>query len=79
MAEVTGFDKQFLIDHWKRVGPLLEARRNLELRGLSDREAYDSLASLGQFALEVSEARVSTGLIEMRRLFDSRRDVGAKL
>lgn len=56
--------------HWKRVGPLLEARRREELRNMTDAEAFSRLASLFQVACLAEASRTSSGLVEMRRLFD---------
>ncbi len=56
--------------HWKRVGPMLEARRREELRNMTDEEAFSRLASLFEVACLAEESRTTSGLVEMRRLFD---------
>jgi hypothetical protein len=56
--------------HWKRVSPMLEARRREELRNLTDEEAGERLESLFPLALATMPPRRTSGLIEVRRRLD---------
>lgn len=65
MPEPT--DKDW-VDHWRRIGPQLEALRRLELRRSSHEQQSAAIDALLQIACERATPRHSSGLIELQRL-----------
>lgn len=62
-------DAKAYVEHWKRVGPLLEDIRREELRQFShvdNAQAIDDHLAAG---LIHAQPRASSGLIEMQRIF----------
>lgn len=59
------------VDHWQRVGPLLEKVRHDELRAMTDEDARQAFQTLAEFACEVNhpQPRTSSGFVEQQRLF----------
>jgi hypothetical protein len=62
--------KQF-VEHWKRVGPLLERFQHEELRALSPEAHSAQLDGLLQFGCEMQNAKDpnTSGFVEQQRLF----------
>jgi hypothetical protein len=62
--------KQF-VEHWKRVGPLLERFAHEELRALSPEARSAQLDDLLQFGCELPNAKDphTSGFVEQQRLF----------
>ncbi|HEX3600709.1 MAG TPA: hypothetical protein VHU84_11240 [Lacipirellulaceae bacterium] len=59
------------VEHWQRVGPLLEKIRHDELRALTEQQAALAFESLAEFARDASALtpRISSGFVEQQRLF----------
>ena len=59
------------VDHWRRVGPILEKIRHEELRGLTDEDAARVFRTLADYmdAGPRREPRTSSGFVEQQRLF----------
>jgi len=59
------------VDHWRRVGPLLEKTRHDELRAMTDEQSRLAFATLAEFACEVNHPtpRSTSGFVEQQRLF----------
>jgi hypothetical protein len=69
MDSETG--RKLWVEHWQRVGPLLEQVRRDELRALSDEQSARQLETLSEFALDAPQLRTRTtsGFVEQQRLF----------
>jgi hypothetical protein len=63
------------IEHWDRVGPLLERVRHDELRALTDEEAASACETLFEFAISSPsyQERITSGFVEQQRLFQKLR------
>lgn len=59
------------VEHWKRVGPLLERFEREELRSLSPETRSEQLAGLLQLGCDMPNAKDphTSGLVEQQRLF----------
>ena len=59
------------VEHWQRVGPLLEKLKNDELRAMSARESAFALEAVAELATEVNAPplRTTSGFVEQQRLF----------
>ncbi|HEV3417105.1 MAG TPA: hypothetical protein VG056_09840 [Pirellulales bacterium] len=59
------------VEHWKRVGPILEKVRHDELRAMTDEQAARACESLFEFALAAPsyQVRKTSGFVEQQRLF----------
>jgi hypothetical protein len=59
------------VEHWQRVGPLLERVRHDELRSMTDEQAAQAFESLTDLAVELPDRtpRLTSGFIEQQRLF----------
>jgi len=70
MTDDTTATKRW-VDHWGRVGPLLEKIRHDELRAMSEEEARRAFLTLAEFACEVNHPnpRTTSGFVEQQRLF----------
>jgi hypothetical protein len=56
-------------EHWKRVGPLLEEIHREELRQFSHSENAQAIDDLLAAGLLHAQPRVSSGLLQMQRIF----------
>jgi hypothetical protein len=63
------------IEHWHRVGPILEKVRHDELRALTDEEAARACETLFEFAVSSPsyQERTTSGFVEQQRLFQKLR------
>ena len=59
------------VDHWKRVGPILEKIRHDELRAMTDEESAQACIDLFEFAVSSPsyQERKTSGFVEQQRLF----------
>lgn len=59
------------VEHWRRVGPLLEKIRHDELRAMTDEEAAQACRTLFDFAFSSPsyQERRTCGFVEQQRLF----------
>ena len=59
------------VDHWRRVGPLLEKVRHEELRAMTDEDAARVFRALADYMDDVPrrEPRTGSGFVEQQRLF----------
>jgi hypothetical protein len=66
----TDATKQW-VEHWRRVGPLLEKIRHDELRAMTEEQAASAFESLAELATEVDNptVRSTSGFVEQQRLF----------
>lgn len=60
-------DKGF-VEHWRRVGPILEAVRRSELRTYSHEEQWPIIDALLQLGLDHAVPRSTSGLVELERI-----------
>jgi hypothetical protein len=67
MTTLTREDLRAYLEHWKRVGPQLEAIRREELRRFDFEAHRDNVAGLFEMAVQHGRPRTTSGLIEMRR------------
>ncbi|MGA2620906.1 MAG: hypothetical protein ABSF26_25060 [Thermoguttaceae bacterium] len=56
-------------DTWAKAGPRLERIRDRELRDMGYEERVRAIASLLQMAPLPQRPRITSGLVEMQRLF----------
>ena len=56
------------VEHWHRIGPLLEAIRLQELRDFNYEEQWPIIDSLLQLGVDHGEPSPTSGLIELQRL-----------
>lgn len=61
------------VEHWKRVGPLLEGIRREELRRFSHADNAQAIDDLLAAGLLHAQPRATSGLIEMQRIFSKAR------
>jgi hypothetical protein len=59
------------VEHWKRIGPVLERVRHDELRAMSEEASARAFVSLSEFALDAPHPtpRLTSGFVEQQRLF----------
>ena len=69
MNETDG--KKAWVEHWQRVGPILEKVRHDELRAMTDEQAARAFMSLSELALDAPnpKPRMTSGFVEQQRLF----------
>jgi hypothetical protein len=63
--------KKEFVEHWKRVGPLLERFERDELRGSSYEENWELIDGLLQLGFDLPNTKdpMTSGMIEQQRLF----------
>ncbi len=71
MSEASG-DKGF-VEHWARVGPLLEQIRRQELRQYNYEENRHLIDALLQIAYERRDPQPTSGLVELQRILSRAR------
>ena len=57
------------VEHWQRVGPILEQINAEELRAMDVREAIQKILPMCDWCFENSEPRTTSGLVEQQRYF----------
>jgi hypothetical protein len=57
------------VEHWKRLGPLLEEQEKMELRNYSEAQWKRDVAALLDLAVQFSVPRKESGFLEQQRLF----------
>lgn len=57
------------VEHWRRVGPILEEIRREELRNFNYEEQCPIIDALLQLGLDHAVPRPTSGLVEQQRLF----------
>lgn len=60
-------DKGF-VEHWRRVGPILEEVRRPELRTFNYEEQWPIIDALLQLGLDHAVPRPTSGLVELQRI-----------
>jgi hypothetical protein len=60
-------DKEW-VEHWRRLGPILEAIRREELRNFNYEEQLPVIDALLQLGLDYAVPRPTSGLVELERL-----------
>jgi hypothetical protein len=60
-------DKDF-VEHWRRLGPLLESIRRAELRRFNYEEQLPLIDALLQLGVDHAVPRPTSGLVELERL-----------
>jgi hypothetical protein len=58
-----------MVEHWRRVGPLLEEVRRRELRNYDHAANWLAVRSLLDLAVRYAQPRTTSGLVELQRLF----------
>ena len=61
-------DKEW-VEHWRRLGPILEEIRREELRNFNYEEQLPIIDALLQLGLDHAVPCPTSGLVEMQRLF----------
>ncbi len=63
--------RKLFVEHWKRVGPLLEGFEHEELRNSNWDDNWEQVDGLLQFGFDMASGEVSitSGLVEQQRLF----------
>jgi hypothetical protein len=56
------------VEHWRRVGPLLERIRYRELRRMTQRERQRAIRAVLQVGVRFARPRKTSGLVEFQRL-----------
>ncbi|HEY7329741.1 MAG TPA: hypothetical protein VH592_19055 [Gemmataceae bacterium] len=56
------------VEHWRRLGPILEAIRQEELRNFNYEEQLPIIDALLQLGLDHAVPRPTSGLVELERL-----------
>lgn len=62
-------DNQAFVEHWRRVGPLLEERRKRELAERGQTVDPAELDALFDLALKHGAERTTSGLVELQKFF----------
>jgi hypothetical protein len=57
------------VEHWKRVGPLLDEQERHELRNYTQADRQRDIRALLELAAQFSTPRNETGFLEQQRLF----------
>jgi hypothetical protein len=57
------------VEHWQRVGPILEQINAEELRAMDAQEAIQRILPMCDWCFEHSEPRTTSGLVEQQRWF----------
>jgi hypothetical protein len=58
-----------MLEHWRRVGPLLEEVRRRELQNYDHAASWPAVRSLLDLAVLHGQPRTTSGLVELQRLF----------
>ena len=67
MTTPTREELRAYLEHWKRVGPQLEAIRRQELRNFDFEANREHVAGLFEMAVQHGPPRMTSGLVELRR------------
>ncbi len=62
-------DDKGWVEHWRRVGPILEAVRRDELKAFRYEDHIDIIDALLDIAIRLGPPRTTSGLVEQQRLF----------
>lgn len=68
MTEPIDRSNKGFVEHWRRLGPILEAIRLQELRDFNYEEQWPIIDSLLQLDLAHDVPRTTSGLVEFQRL-----------
>jgi hypothetical protein len=65
------------VEHWDRIGPILEKVRHDELRALTDEDTARACETLFEFAVSSPsyQVRTTSGFVEQQRLFQKLRPI----
>jgi hypothetical protein len=69
MSEISARTDREFVEHWQRVGPLLDRIRARELREFNYAERRHEIDALLQIAAEHAVPRTSSGLVDLQRAF----------
>jgi hypothetical protein len=62
--------RKLWVEHWQRVGPLLEKIRHDELRAMTQEQAARAFESLAKFANDGTRVlRSTSGFVEQQKIF----------
>jgi hypothetical protein len=70
---MTKHNARQYVEHWERVGPLLDEIRRDELRRFSHAEQATAIDQLLAAGLIHSQARLSSGLVDMQQILSKAR------
>jgi hypothetical protein len=70
---MTREETRSYVEHWKRVGPLLEAIRREELQKFRYEDNIEAAHSLMQLGGTFGQLRPTSGLVELQRRFQKGR------
>ena len=62
------------VEHWKQLGPILDQINADELRAMDQQEAIRQIMPMCDWAIEHSEPRTTSGLVEQQRYFAKMRE-----
>ena len=65
--ELRAKNREF-VEHWRRVGPLLEKIRYRQLRRMTQRECQRAIRAVLDVGVRFAGPRKSSGLVEFQRL-----------
>ena len=59
------------VEHWKRVGPILEKVRHDELRAMTDEQSRQAFTNVCEYVQQFPRPapRLTSGFVEQQRLF----------
>jgi hypothetical protein len=67
MSNEHPHDNRGFVQHWRRVGPLLEAIKRRELREFDHAANVEIIDALLQLGVDHGQPRTSSGLVELQR------------
>ena len=73
MTDSVRRDDKAWLEHWQKVGPLLEQIRRAELRNYRHEDHIHIIDSLFQIGCQFARPRETSGLVELQRLFQKAR------
>ena len=62
-------------EHWKKIGPKLEAIRREELRNYKHEDHIQEIDALLEIGCRFGTPRTTSGLVEQQRLFQKAREM----
>jgi hypothetical protein len=66
-------DNRGFVEHWRRVGPLLERVRLRELRAFDHQANVEIIDALLQMGLQFARERTTSGLVELQKKLHRKR------
>ncbi len=67
MERITDKTNRGFVEHWRRVGPLLERIQKQELREFCHEEHWQEVDALLEIAAQNATVRTTSGLVQWQR------------